>query len=312
MNKAVHIGLSVIAALILAVVILKPSIADSAVLLESRHPGYCEHIMNENSMYVEENAPYLISYVQKAGFGSVSPEDVSFYLHSLKNQHPSIERTTLSFDDDTGIEIFFGGEGNSRYGRVDVNGIVIDENPSVIDLSRPLIDQIYDLSRVEKKYDKRCNRVFTYYYDHDDNLLPIGEAYFHEFLMSLKDKDFIVSIRDDGTRSLSKSIMSDLEELGITSNLLGMYRMSYYAVVSDGKAVEDLSSGILQHSGVIGGKEYQVISAGHNVGNNSSILIDGKEYSLNVRGMNFVVLENDKIIDTVAFDTFLPSMDSIR
>lgn len=40
---------------------------------------------------------------------------------------------------------------NSRYGRIDVNGIVVDENPSVVDLSRPLIDQIYDLSRGERK-----------------------------------------------------------------------------------------------------------------------------------------------------------------
>lgn len=151
MRKIVHIGLTVAAVVLLVIVIVRPQIVDSAVLLEKVHPGYCEHIMNENSLYVEENAPYLITYVKKAGLGSVSPEDVGFYLHSLKNQYPGIERTTLSFDDDTGIEIFFSGEENSRYGRIDVNGIVVDENPSVVDLSRPLIDQIYDLSRVERK-----------------------------------------------------------------------------------------------------------------------------------------------------------------
>lgn len=53
MNKAIHIGLSIIAALFLAVVIMKPSIADSAILLEKQRPNYWNYLATARTEYGE-------------------------------------------------------------------------------------------------------------------------------------------------------------------------------------------------------------------------------------------------------------------
>ena len=52
-------------------------------------------------------------------------------------------------------------------------------------------------------------------------------------------------------------------------------------------------------------KDLELYSAGANWGRTSSIKIDGKEYSPNKIGLNFVVLnEGFEVIETVRFNTF--------
>lgn len=50
---------------------------------------------------------------------------------------------------------------------------------------------------------------------------------------------------------------------------------------------------------------YSVVSAGYDCGCVSSIIIDGKEYSINSRGINIVIYNNEtnQVVDTVCFDT---------
>ena len=57
-----------------------------------------------------------------------------------------------------------------------------------------------------------------------------------------------------------------------------------------------------------------IVSAGALAGNNSSILIDGVEYSKNLRGLNIVVFSNDKesVIDSFNVDTFKENMPVYR
>lgn len=89
---------------------------------------------------------------------------------------------------------------------------------------------------------------------------------------------------------------------------IGKYGCSYLAVVSDGTIMEQADGQELDAEGTVRGGRvmYDMTSAGNGCGNTSSIKIDGKEYSKNGRGLNFVVYNHDtkKIVDAVCFDTY--------
>ena len=113
----------------------------------------------------------------------------------------------------------------------------------------------------------------------------------------------MISVNDDSSQFLTATLIEDMQALGIQTDLRDKFRHSYYAVVADGDVVEDCSEEQLSWQGQIMGKAISVVSAGYNSGPNSSISIDGVEYSENRRGMNIVVLENGAVTDTVTFDT---------
>lgn len=165
MNKAIHIGLSAIVALILAVVIVKPEVADSVVLLESKHPSYVKAINERNNRYVDdENGSYVLtSSVVKDGFGSFSPSDLDFYLKHLRTMYPELTRASLCFTDGTGVEIDVDDteENVARYGLIDEAGLVGDDG-IIIDIHRPLINQIPGLTVIDREYDERGNIAYQF------------------------------------------------------------------------------------------------------------------------------------------------------
>lgn len=57
-----------------------------------------------------------------------------------------------------------------------------------------------------------------------------------------------------------------------------------------------------------------MISSGLNTGANASIKINGKEYSTNLCGLNFVVFDNSTnlVIDSVNFNTSVPGATGYR
>ena len=92
-------------------------------------------------------------------------------------------------------------------------------------------------------------------------------------------------------------------------------RSSFYAVISPGSVVEEIGSQtVLSHEGMVGDVPYTISSAGYQVGNTSSIVIDGVEYSKNRRGLNIVVYDNSlkQVTDAVCFDTYLQEMTVTR
>lgn len=450
MNRIAHIGLSVLTALILAVVIVRPQIVDSAVLLERQHPGYADWIMRAQSTYQDEGTdePYLLTNVTKDGFGSVKPEDIELYLRYSKIMYPELSRASLCFTDGTGVEII---EDTARYGEIDETGAVVDG--SVIDLDMPLIQQIDGLTMLNREYDERGNVIYqfrtdgngngvgdqygvagyvreydrtgnaferrndnliseqylgtdgtpvngrygyaevkreldseghvireeyydeqrnrttnstgyaalervyrdnklmeeayldindepapigtngyvryeneyrddgklslTSFYDSDGELLPCGSRYFHEYLMNLdrQDKIIFIAIKDEGTKSLTDTLLENLKELGLQTELKGKYRCSYYAILSPDDTKEDLSADSeVAYEGEIDGITFSIDSAGYLVGNRSSILIDGIEYSKKVRGLNFVIydLKEKLVAESVAFDTCAFEMSVTR
>ena len=70
----------------------------------------------------------------------------------------------------------------------------------------------------------------------------------------------------------------------------------------------------MAHEGSAGNISYTISSAGYQVGNTSSIIVNGVEYSKNMRGLNIVVYDNQlkQVTDSVAFDTFVQEMTVTR
>ena len=117
---------------------------------------------------------------------------------------------------------------------------------------------------------------------------------------------FIVSIKDEGTSGLTEYGREKLAEAGFNTSFGGKYRNSFIAVFDEGRNIfEKIDENRLTYDGSFSdGTAYSIISEGLLSGKLASIHINGQEYAMNRRGMNFVVIENGKVIDTVAFDTF--------
>lgn len=170
---------------------------------------------------------------------------------------------------------------------------------------------------IQYQYNNERQLTLVSYTNMAGECLQMGSGYMHEYLRSLQNRDITVfiSIKDEGTNSLTVSILEDLRNLGIETELQGRYRNSYYAIISSDSVVEEISSEApVSSEGKIGGVSYSISSAGCLVGNNSSIVLDDVEFSKNKRGMNIVVFDNaqHQVIDSVCFDTFTQEMTVTR
>jgi hypothetical protein len=100
--------------------------------------------------------------------------------------------------------------------------------------------------------------------------------------------------------------------------LIGKYRQSYIAIIefddmggrlkyeklSPNKETPLFYEGVLRD-----GTEIQIFSAGYDAENVCSIKLNGCEYAVKKRGLNFVIYDiaSKTVIDMVAFDTFSDS-----
>jgi uncharacterized membrane protein len=141
---------------------------------------------------------------------------------------------------------------------------------------------------------------------------------FEEYLEALKNQPYtvLISARDEASQAITPEIADKLKALGVRSDLREKYRWSYICVLDGGASVyEELSQEPLLNSGVLtNGPRYTIQSAGFEAGDNSSIKIEDREYSVNARGLNFVILdpEKTKVMDSVCFDTFSTNYTATR
>ena len=172
-------------------------------------------------------------------------------------------------------------------------------------------------AKIQYEYNDNRELLLTSYLDLDGNPIQAGSRYFHEFLQTLLGKDVTVfiSVKDEATNALTAPIIQDLKNLGIKTDLRGHTHCSFYAVVSGSQVLEEIDSRkALTHEGSIANIPYKITSAGFLVGNNSSVIIGGTEYSKNQRGMNIVVFDNVsmQVTDSVTFDTWVQEMTVTR
>ena len=143
-----------------------------------------------------------------------------------------------------------------------------------------------------------------------ENVLKMHELQFTDdletYLSLLPEKDctIFMTVKDDAYTGMPEGIKEELKRLGLyTEWNESMYRQPYMAILSDGKIIEG-AGGYQAHSGRFIGGRYDVKSIGYSDGNVASVMIEGKECSVNRRGLNIVVYSHyqDKVIDSVNFD----------
>ena len=159
--------------------------------------------------------------------------------------------------------------------------------------------------------------IDIYLFDKVSNAYFIGKEYsiaastnFADFLNDLDDSNYtiFISAKDDASNALTNEHMKLLHKLGLKEKLNEASRQSYYAVISKDKILEKLSKKDLKYTHKYEDNEikYSIESAGFDVGNKSSIIINNNEYSMDLRGLNFVIYDNasEKVIMSCNFDTF--------
>ena len=130
-----------------------------------------------------------------------------------------------------------------------------------------------------------------------------------EKLIKYKDKYIIcISVRDEASSGLDTSEFDILKQLGLKQEIQGKFRYSYAAIINGQSVIEKLSKDAIQIELSYKDNKFTVYSAGMDAGNKSAIRINSINYSLNKRGLNFVVFDKNtkKVIAINNFDTFMP------
>jgi hypothetical protein len=156
--------------------------------------------------------------------------------------------------------------------------------------------------------------------------LPFESETIADLLAKNKDKTVIVSAKDEATFSLDDKTKEAFAKTGATGFSKLGFRGAYVGIIHKGQAMyEDVNNDVQVKKDFKKGEtlkkdnitwvlknDMQLASGGGLMGSLSEIKIDGKEYSLGKRGLNFVVLnDNFEVIDATYFDTYLETIHAI-
>lgn len=136
-------------------------------------------------------------------------------------------------------------------------------------------------------------------------------------LKSMTNYHAFFSVKDIQGYSLNDEIINKLSELGFTNapDLKEHEYHSFIGIVSDGKAVYQQIGGDehITYKTTMNGIKADIESATLNSGNVSLISVNDVNYSVNYRGINIVVVDEEgKLVDSVAFDTHVQEFTCIR
>lgn len=259
---------------------------------ENRSDDYQPCLLTHPSVYIENDAAlsaYNSLAMSKYDYLEMTDEDRELLRRYIRYQAPSNGLwTTIDFQDGTGI-------------------YYPDNNPD--DLEYGVLNAIGQMSL---QYGEEGSIVLAD--------MPLNETTdFAAYLQKINNPDYtiLVAIRDDGVNALTDMTMLYLQELGVETELtdcpdrgsMTYYRNSYYAVLNPGQtSVEEVSEGALSYTGTTrdGLHTVSIQSSGWLTEDAKALIqIDGTEYSMNRRGMNFVVYDNatGTVVDNVTFDT---------
>lgn len=261
-------------------------------------------------------------------YGANSPQAQIVY-DNLNGDLKTVAQTMLNYDyeylviknlgreEELSISGFIKIDQVNEYGIYRVSGTKTElrtynekhqvESITTVDENNSPKNNEYGYAQKRYKYSKDGEIVYVEYRDKKGVFVQSGITDFHDYLLSLRREGItvIISVRDEGTARLSEQNIKDLHYFGIKSDFKNGYRNSYIAVITDDDTYEEMSSDSIQYQTIIDGKNAFISSKGNLVGDESSIIIDNVEYSVNSRGMNIVVYDNDlgRVIDSVCFDT---------
>ena len=138
-------------------------------------------------------------------------------------------------------------------------------------------------------------------------------------LSKLKEVAVIISVKDILGTHLNDDVLQELRNLGCEKLRIfseGDRWRPYVAVVKNNVIIQEKIGDLNDSVRIkceLDGKSIDVLSAPFYSGNIASILIDKKEYSVNSRGFNIVVISsNGDVVDSVCFDTHVRNFKCTR
>lgn len=171
--------------------------------------------------------------------------------------------------------------------------------------------QNYQFEAHSQKIEDAWQADYDTYEEYRNNKIMQSTSDMAQFLELANNPNYIIclSIRDDATKGLADSECESLQSLGLNIRFVDRFRTSLAAVIDGGSVVvqKDGNFALSCEYEPYANCEIKVTSAGYSAGNMSSIVINGKEYSKNKRGLNIVVYDKtkDKVISSRIFDTWL-------
>ncbi len=115
----------------------------------------------------------------------------------------------------------------------------------------------------------------------------------------------MLSIRGSQGEYLTDAMAAAMKNLGLQSDLRNALETSFLAMLTKDEIYEELSPALLSHEGVLpDGETYAMVSNGTKDGKESSIIVDGTEYSSGKWGLNLAIcdLSESRTIGGLLFD----------
>lgn len=112
-------------------------------------------------------------------------------------------------------------------------------------------------------------------------------------LVQNRDKwDVLIAASDEYTSRQTEETYGLLEQLGLELADDGVFNDSYLAVIGEGGVEYEAYSGRrIYYNTSLDSRRVELVSSGWYTGSRASIVIDGKDYSLNRAGLNIVVVD---------------------
>ena len=128
----------------------------------------------------------------------------------------------------------------------------------------------------------------------------------------LKNKIIVISAKDEASRHISKFTAGAALGLKMKMN----FRASYVAVIDMKRdfLYERSSDSKIECSYKVNSKYIDIVSAGFDAGNISSIKVGEREYSANLTGLNVAVFKSKSLraVDRFVCDSFLDGNLTVR
>jgi len=137
----------------------------------------------------------------------------------------------------------------------------------------------------------------------NNQLLKMHTESLTDFISNRADKTILISAKDEASNGLSADFKDFMRGKSSQIDKL-QFRRSYAAVFENGELVEEQIGKSDSTVVRIERENFVLQSGGRFAGNKSSIQVNGKEYSLNKRGMNVVILEDSEVVEMINYDTY--------
>ena len=127
-----------------------------------------------------------------------------------------------------------------------------------------------------------------------------------------KNKIIVISVKDEASRYISN--FTAASDLGLCMKI--KFRASYVAVIDIKRdfLYERSSNSKIECSYKVGSKYIDIVSAGFNSGNFSSVKVGEREYSANATGLNVVIFKSKSLkpVDRFVCDSFFDSALTVK